>query len=327
MSVVSIATLDGYFAAYARPTAGNFEDLIDTLSLPLVAAADYAADGGIADAYTMLLDPVPTAYVTGKTYAFRAENANTGAATLNVNGLGAKSIKKSVSSNLAAGDIAAGQVVVVRYDGTNMQMVSPAITYGAGNGIEITASNYAVKLDGATLSLSATGLKVAANGIDFAQIVTAARGSVFYWGAGGTAAALGPGTAGQVQRTNGAGADPDWWTPPLTATPYDSGQQAYTNAGLLTLTHGLGGVPGIVTVSAICTDAGGEGGYAQNEEILIDPGFGGNATGGGGMTIKKTATQLVVRISNEGLRACHATTGVQFDMTAASWALRFRAYR
>ena len=326
MSVVSIATLDGYFAAYARPTAGNFEDLIDTLSLPLVAAADYAADGGIADAYTMLLDPVPTAYVTGKTYAFKAANTNTGASTLNVNGLGAKSIVKAVSTALAAGDIAAGQVVVVRYDGTNMQMVSPAITYGAGNGIEITASNYAVKLDGATLSLSATGLKVAANGIDFAQIATKARGSVFYWGAGGTAAALGPGTAGQVQRTNGAGADPDWWTPPL-ATSYDSGQQTYTNAGALSLTHGLGGAPGIVTVSAICTNAGGEGGYAQNEEILIDPGFGGNAVGGGGMTIKVTSTQLVVRISDEGIRACNATTGALFAMTAASWALRFRAYR
>ena len=268
MSVVSIATLGGYFVAYARPTASNFTDLIDTLSLPLASAADYAIDTGAADAYVMTLDPVPTAYVTGKTYAFKAVNVNTGASTLNVNGLGAKSIKKSVSTALAAGDIAAGQIVVVA-DRT--------------------------------------------------------QGDTLYYGTSGVIAALGAGTVGQLLRTGGAGANPAWWTAPLT-TSYDSGQQTYANAGAVTLTHSLGAAPAIVTVSAVCTDAGGEGGYVQNEEILISPGFGGNATGGGGLSVKITSTQIVARISDEGIRACNATTGVQFNMTATKWALRFRAY-
>ena len=45
------------------------------------------------------------------------------ACSLNVNGLGAKTIKKNVSSDLATGDILANQIVTVIYDGTNMQII------------------------------------------------------------------------------------------------------------------------------------------------------------------------------------------------------------
>jgi hypothetical protein len=56
---------------------------------------------------------------------FSAQTLNTGAATLNVNGLGAKTIKKFGTANdLATGDILANQIVTVIYDGTNFQMTS-----------------------------------------------------------------------------------------------------------------------------------------------------------------------------------------------------------
>jgi hypothetical protein len=64
------------------------------------------------------------AYVIGKKYTFQAGTENTGACSLNINGLGAKAIKKDVSSDLVTGDILANQIVEVIYDGTNMQMVS-----------------------------------------------------------------------------------------------------------------------------------------------------------------------------------------------------------
>jgi microcystin-dependent protein len=56
--------------------------------------------------------------------SFKAANANTGAATLNVDGLGAVAIKKNVNKDLSAGDIAAGQIIIVVYDGTYFQMIS-----------------------------------------------------------------------------------------------------------------------------------------------------------------------------------------------------------
>lgn len=96
----------------------------------LPAGQYYATDTGAADAYVITLSDAPTAYETGRLYAFKAANANTGASTINVNSLGTKTIKKNTSSDLSAGDIAAGQIVFVAYDGTNMQLVS--VFPGAG---------------------------------------------------------------------------------------------------------------------------------------------------------------------------------------------------
>lgn len=89
--------------------------------------AYYAADAGANDTYTATLSPAPTSYTTGGHYSFKANTANTGAATINFNGLGAKTIKKvagGVTTDLADNDIRSGQIVDLVYDGTNMQMQS-----------------------------------------------------------------------------------------------------------------------------------------------------------------------------------------------------------
>lgn len=90
----------------------------------------YAADSVGTDAYAITLSPAPASYATGQTFFFKAGTANTGAATLNVNGLGAKTIKKAYNSDLATGDILANQIVQVTYDGTNFQMMSPVAAAG-----------------------------------------------------------------------------------------------------------------------------------------------------------------------------------------------------
>lgn len=87
--------------------------------------SDYVADTGAANAYVITPSPAITAYTTGQTFSFKATNTNTTTSTLNVNGLGVKTIKKNGTVNLAAGDILATQIVVVEYDGTNFQMMSP----------------------------------------------------------------------------------------------------------------------------------------------------------------------------------------------------------
>ncbi|MBI5205099.1 MAG: hypothetical protein HZA11_09295 [Nitrospirae bacterium] len=88
------------------------------------AAIDYAADTGAANAYVIALVPALTEYIVGMPIHFMAANANTGASTLNVNGLGAKDISKSFDQPLAAGDIKAGQIITVVYDGVDFQMIS-----------------------------------------------------------------------------------------------------------------------------------------------------------------------------------------------------------
>lgn len=88
-------------------------------------ATQYAADAGSSDSYAVTLTPAPPAYFTGMVINFKANTVNTGAATLNVNSLGAKTIKKQYNIDLADGDIKANSIVTVVYDGTNFQLVGP----------------------------------------------------------------------------------------------------------------------------------------------------------------------------------------------------------
>lgn len=95
---------------------------------------NYAADAGANDTYAISLPTSPGSYVTGATFRFKANTANTGACTLNVNTLGAISIKKSYNNDLVDGDIKANQLVEVVYDGTNFQLLSPTTTAGITSG-------------------------------------------------------------------------------------------------------------------------------------------------------------------------------------------------
>lgn len=94
--------------------------------LTFVGGLNHGTSAGGTDSYAITLSPVPTgfAYVSGTLYTFTADVANTDEATLNINGLGAVPIVKvrgGVSTALLTGDIRAGQVVQVTYDGTSMQ--------------------------------------------------------------------------------------------------------------------------------------------------------------------------------------------------------------
>lgn len=100
----------------------------------------YAADAGGTDSYAITLSPAPTAYVTGMVVYFKANTANTGAATLNVNSLGAKTIVKGVSTTLADGDIGAGQFCTVIYDGTNFVLQNPTLAPKSSNGTRTLSS-------------------------------------------------------------------------------------------------------------------------------------------------------------------------------------------
>jgi hypothetical protein len=80
--------------------------------------------GGTANALTISVGGPPIAYAEGQRFAFVVASNNTAAATLNVNGLSAKSIRRPDGSTLASGDLQAGTLVGVTYDGTNFRLVS-----------------------------------------------------------------------------------------------------------------------------------------------------------------------------------------------------------
>lgn len=84
-----------------------------------------ATAGGTADAINVTVSPTPGSYVAGMTIHTVPASNNTGTATLNVNGLGVKTIKVG-TANLSAGDILADVPAAFIYDGTNFQMHSPS---------------------------------------------------------------------------------------------------------------------------------------------------------------------------------------------------------
>jgi hypothetical protein len=90
-------------------------------------AFNYGIDAGATDDYVITLNPAPTAYVAGMMIAFYANTPNTLGCTINVNGLGPKSILKKVNTVLATNDILGGMVCLLIYDGTNFKIMNPIV--------------------------------------------------------------------------------------------------------------------------------------------------------------------------------------------------------
>lgn len=102
--------------AFSGFSAGN---------IVIPAYSNYAADTGGADAYVISLPGTIPAHITGLPIAFKAKTSNTGASTIAVNGLAAVAIRKDTGTTaLEAGDIVAGQIYEVVYDGTYYQLLN-----------------------------------------------------------------------------------------------------------------------------------------------------------------------------------------------------------
>lgn len=123
--------------------------ILKSSSLALVQDTDeitisypYGATSG-TDTYTVTIDGVE-AYTTGLVCVIKFGNANTGSSTLNINSLGAITLKKSVSTNLAASDISANQILKLVYDGTNFQVIGLGGGGGGGSGTVNSGTQYRI---------------------------------------------------------------------------------------------------------------------------------------------------------------------------------------
>lgn len=147
-TVKGVVELGTYAETIARTTTGGTgaKLVVTPDNLTTVLTYDYQADSVGTDSYAITCTPAPTAYTTGMRFTFKAATANTGAASLNVNALGAKTIKKNYNSDLVTGDILANQIIEVVYDGTNFQLVTPTsqvTTYSVGTDL-INYNNFVV---------------------------------------------------------------------------------------------------------------------------------------------------------------------------------------
>ncbi len=133
---------------FKAPFRGLGVFLLLALSVHLYAQVELNSTGS-GNAY-LLSYPGVFSYTNGISFTFKANFANTASATINVNGLGATTIKKHQGTNLAADDIKNGQVVTLVYDGTNFQMTSGLgnAPSGGGGGQTLSISNDTLSISG-----------------------------------------------------------------------------------------------------------------------------------------------------------------------------------
>ncbi len=156
--------------------------------------------GGTADAVTLTFATqlAPGAYAAHQRFSFIASATNTTTATININALGAKTIKKIVGgakANLVAGDITSGLPYDIYYDGTDFVLM------GGGGGLadgsvtnakleDAAAGDYLIheaKADNALSPPGTTYIKVAEiivprDGTYRVRIAVSASGGVFIYG-------------------------------------------------------------------------------------------------------------------------------------------------
>ena len=120
---------------------GTIQSNLNNHIADYVRQPGYAAATGSANAYAVTLDPAPTGYVDGMAVAVKINVDNTGASTLNVNGLGAKPIKKPNGNDVAAGNLKAGSIYTFRYNGANFILQAEG-GYGIGDDISRNALSF-----------------------------------------------------------------------------------------------------------------------------------------------------------------------------------------
>lgn len=84
----------------------------------------YGVDTGTVNALAVTLNPAPATYAAGMGLRVKVAASNTATMTINVNSLGSKSIIYSDGSSIRGGDILAGSILALVYDGTNFQVVN-----------------------------------------------------------------------------------------------------------------------------------------------------------------------------------------------------------
>jgi len=86
-------------------------------------------DGGAANAYTLAPATQLAAYSPRMLVVFAPLATNTGECTLNISGLGAKPVVSVSNAPLRAGDLAAGRIYTVFWDGTKFRLDSITQNY------------------------------------------------------------------------------------------------------------------------------------------------------------------------------------------------------
>lgn len=156
MTVQNSATLKSYFQTGDQPTQTQFGDQIDTIFLgtPL----DGGTSTGGVNIYNFDVDSDLTAFAVGQKFSVIAHQTNSGAPTCSINGITPLSITKNGTTALAAGDITLSAVMLLYYDGGQLQLTNPSTSTSTGtvSSVGLTAPSDLFAVAGTPITSSGT---------------------------------------------------------------------------------------------------------------------------------------------------------------------------
>lgn len=127
---------------------GSIEQLAQSIQVSAMMGS-YFADGGTPNTY--VLSSVPgtrknaPSYFAGMEVYFLPANTNTGSSTANVSGLGAETIKLADgSTNLSGGEIVAGVLTRLVYDGANFRLAAIDYSFDS-NDFDVAGTSVSLK--------------------------------------------------------------------------------------------------------------------------------------------------------------------------------------
>jgi hypothetical protein len=134
--------------------------------------------GGTADALTLTLTPAIASYTAGQVFQFISSATNsTTTSTININAAGAKTIKRQSGAAIQAGDISAGALVQLAYNGTDFFMTG--VTAGQASSLGVIL--YSGRTSDTTLVAADRGYLVDITSGTFTQTFSTAAGLGSGW--------------------------------------------------------------------------------------------------------------------------------------------------
>lgn len=253
-----IVQLSTQAQADAKTTTGSTGALL--VNTPDLARStllsDYVPDTGSANAYAIAPSPTISAYTAGQIFSFKVKTTNTTASTLAVNALSATAIFKGNGTiPLAVGDLIAGQIVMVEYNGINgFQMMNPPSTSIKFGG---TGTDGVLSIASGTTTIDLANAKVVTKNYSSISITGTGALAFINPNVGGTLIILK--SQGNVTLTSSA-------APMLDCSGLGASTDTNSNLVFDGVTHkGATGNAG----SANSTSTGGAGGAAQTTVGLI----------------------------------------------------------
>jgi hypothetical protein len=313
--------------------AGKFR----LLSMPANPALRFGKTAGTGAAYTLATSPVLTALFNGAVVLAHVHATNTGGATLAVDATPATAVKKWGGGALVAGDLLKDSLAVLEYNNELAGWLLAGSLYdaptiqgattsaGSPTAYALTAPGPPSYTSGLKFRLKLDATNTGAATFEFTPTGGSGLGAVAIKKFGTVPVATGDLVSGRIVELVHDGTNFQ-----MLGQPGTEGQRFISaevaapavGAGITPIAHGLGGYPVFFRAVAKVNDAGGDAGYADNDEVEISSFF--DSAGGDSLfSAAVDASNIHAGTKAGASPRVIGKTGTSSVLTLSKWNLKF----